>query len=149
MHPTPSAISWIRAFVPTLQGGWSLTDSAIAAAANAPSVPNPDPQPPRLKEFTFEQIMSSLPQATIKTVTDYVAFSDVRKAIEANDRGACGLWIQLFLIRQEITQQQADAMLAIISATEPDPAWRPMISVSEQQIGRMLDGDDVREARLP
>lgn len=149
MNPTPAAIDWIRSFAATLEGGWSLSDSAIVAAANAPSIPNPVPQPTRDKAFTFSEFMAALDQATIKTVSDYGTFSDVRRDIEMNNRGACALWIQLFVVRGELTTQQAAALTAIISATEPDPDWRPMISVAEQNIGRMVDVYDVKEARLP
>lgn len=144
MNASPDQIAAIRARISEA----SLGDDpdAIVAALNEPAIPNPEPQPTRPKPFTLEDLISKLDAAAIGKLRSLPTLDRLLDRIEANDRVNCRRWITLLVAGGDVTQAQAAGLAAVLDATEPDPAWKPLLSWSQLNLGRAVDGFDVMAA---
>lgn len=147
MHPSASAIEWIKSYVAGLVGGWSLTDDEIVAAANERRLDNPTPQPTIKTPFWVSMLVACLDPAAIGKLRNLPSLPRILDDVRAQDQAACHLWIMMMLAAGDITQEQHDAMAAIIDAVGPDPDWPSKVGAARVGIGRDLDTLDVAAAR--
>ena len=147
MNPTPDTIAWIRSYVATLPGGWDTSVPDIVAAANTPTVPNPAPQPTVPKPFYVTDLVAHLDAETLASLRTLPSLPRVLDDINSNNRAGCNLWLNLLLASTDITQQQHDALAAVINATYPDPSWPSQVGAAEANLGRPIDQLDVLGAK--
>jgi hypothetical protein len=142
-NPSPEAISAIRAEV----SDWTSDDASIAASLDAPTIANPAPRPTVPVALTVSGVLGAL-SAESKAKLHTVAFVPaIRDAINAQDRAACGLWAQILMDGGVITPAEGQALMGLLSATQPDPSWPAEISWAESTLGRLVDPEDVAAAR--
>ena len=146
MNPSPDQIAWIRSYVATLPGGWSTSTPDIVAAANAPAVANPTPQPTVPKPFAVSELMASLDPATLAKLRTLPSLPRVLDDVNANNVAGCNLWLNLLLASADITQEQHDAMALTVNGTYLDPSWQSQVGAAQASIGRPVDQLDVLEA---
>lgn len=147
MHPSPDAIAWIRAFIAGLKDGGSLSDQAVADAANAPTIPNPEPQPTRPKPWKWVDVAAMLSPGSLGSLMDLGTGSLMIEQLNSGDPAAQAAWLAALVRTGKLTPDEIGSVLAITAATEPDPSWRSHTSVAERDLGRLLDAQDVAEAR--
>lgn len=148
MNPSPAAVAAIQTYAAALSGGWAgNADDAILAAANAPSVANPTPQPTVAKPYTYVDLLGHLSAGSIAKLVVLPSLPTIVDSINAGNLLACQRWIATLVAGAIITGDEATALGGVMAATEPDPAFPARISWAEADIGRPLDLSDISEAR--
>lgn len=148
MNPSQEAILWIRSYVDSLQGGWSgLSNQEIVSAANELTVTNPVSPELVPVPFTEDQILGEISDAAGVAILQQPALPMIMEAIESNDIPSCLRWIAWLAKAQILSAAEAQALQAVVTATQDDPTWKPQIGAAQANIGRPLDLDDVSKAR--
>lgn len=144
MNITPQGIAAIRAYITD----WTPSDATIASNLNAPSVANPTPQPTAPKLYSFADVMGCLGAASIANVRALPTATALVTAINARDTVSILNWLAALQAGTPlITPSEAAAVQAVITATQPDPAWAAQVSWAAVNLGRVADSDDVAAAR--
>jgi hypothetical protein len=143
MNPSPSAVAAIRAQV----SDWSLSNEQIAEALNRLDVPNPTPPPMVPKPITVAALMGSLSVPSRQNVKALPGLPRVLEQIEAQDRTAVHLWVQLLGSTGDITQDEVTTCVAELERTVVDPAHAEVLPWSVLHLGREADADDIQQAR--
>lgn len=165
-NPTPAAVAALKAQVPTLPGGWSGSDIAIAAALNGTLVANPTPQPTVPKPFDASAVMIAVSPATLKALLGLPSFeATIRPLLEhpepkdaatitALNRWAAGLSRAGMLSQAEFDAlaapapgTTAGAPVGIFNQTQPDPGWTAQVGWGVAMLGRPVDPADVAASR--
>lgn len=148
MNPSPSAVAAIQQEAPNIPGGWAGNgDAQIAEALNAPSVANPAPRATVPTPYTYQQLLGLLSQASLANVYAFPAVHDLFVAVLAMDSSFVAATVALFQAAGKVTADEATALNAAISATEPDPGWPAQISWARANLGRDVDADDIAASR--
>lgn len=144
VNPSPQAVAAIRAKILD----WAPTNAAIAVALNAPAVANPAPQTTLPKPFAFGDVFGLLSDASVAAIRDTPNTTDLIDKVNAGDRAGVGRWVAVLgKLPAKITPAEAAALMAVLQATQPDPAWPAQISWAVANLGRPVDTDDVAASR--
>jgi hypothetical protein len=147
MNPSPAAIAAIQGHVTT----WTTqTDAQILADLNNAVIANPTPQGQTLKpvsESAFMALLTDPTNGSVLKLIDWVNFALLKADIEAANRVGIGLWCQVLPGKGFITTGEASAIVADLSATQPDPSWPSHVSWAYINIGRDLDLGDIAASR--
>lgn len=142
-NPSPAAIAWIEAHT----SDWTPGNMVIANTLNGVLVANPVPVTQVPVPISTATLMSVLEDATIVKLNSYTLMGRVLDAINAQDRGALGLWAEMMFKGGTLSQADLTAVTETLSATENDPSWQAQIPQTIVELGRLLDADDVAAAR--
>jgi hypothetical protein len=141
--PSPEAIQSIRARVTD----WTPDNAAIAAALNAPVAPNPVPRGTVAVPIAVSGVLGALSPASRARLVNVGFLSHVRDDINAQNRESVALWAEVLLDGGFLTADEDQAILGLIGATQPDPAWPAQISWAVATLGRPVDAADIHAAR--
>lgn len=148
MNPSPAAVTWIQSYVTGLTGSWSgNTDRAVVAAANTPSVTNPQSAPTVQTPYTAVSLLSLLSSGSAANLVTFPAIHDLFADIASTNSAAVLDAVALLVTASRITSSEATAITAAVTATEPQPGWPAQIGVAQANLGRVLDTSDVAAAR--
>jgi hypothetical protein len=105
---------------------------AISALLNErPQIPNPDERPEMSKRLTLTRVFGAAfaadPAGTLNAVAKFAPMLDMaERAVHANDREAMQVHLAIFGSQMSVAAQQA--LGALLTETEPDPAWLEKVS---------------------
>jgi hypothetical protein len=139
--PSPEAIALIRARV----ADWSPGDAAIAADLNGPAADNPSPQGQTPRPFTAIDLLGAIDPTRRAAVKPLLG--PIRPDLDAQDARAIVGWAESLLLIGDLQQADVDALIAVVTATEPDPAWTARLSWAQADLGRPADAEDVAASR--
>jgi hypothetical protein len=111
-----------------------LSPDQTAAALNAPtSIKNPQAQGQVPKPFTYLDVLGRLGAASVAAVRQCPALPRVLDDINAQNRIAVHTWADFLAAAPQgatgmITPAEHDAIVALLAATVPDPAWPPTVA---------------------
>lgn len=116
----PSKYKSAGAYLPTDQLGFLL--GAASAAANpvtvAPQIPKP---------FTMTDLFGAVATASVGNVVKLAAALGIQADVDKQDRAALGNWAAALVAAGSITSADQTAIVALLNATIPDPAWTSTI----------------------
>jgi hypothetical protein len=146
---SPQAVAKIRGRV----ADWTADDATIAAELNAPTLPNPEAAPTVPRPFAASDVLGLLAVGSLARLRNCSDKAEMLREIDAQNRPGVMLWASLLAaddgadIKGVITPAERDAIFARMAETAPDPAYRPLLSWAEAEVGRPLDPSDVAAAR--
>jgi hypothetical protein len=142
-RPTETAIAAIRAQVTD----WSPGNAAISDALNVADQPNPTARPEMLKLLSGRTVLGSLSQGSQAAVMKLPVAPKILESINAQDRVSIEDWAYALAGSGSITVSEAGGIVALLSETEPDPAWPELVSWASIHLGRPADPEDVAASR--
>lgn len=146
--PSPEAVDAIRSAVASTKDGWQKSDADIAAALNAPTIVNTTPRSATKKPYTLITIMGAMADASVGRLIMSPIMVELIDAMRDRDGGAVDDCIEAMQRGGIVTAEERAAIDAIVSATEPDPAWVEKTSWARSVLGRSVSADDVARARV-
>jgi hypothetical protein len=148
VNPTPGQIQSIKSFVAGLAGVWSNSDAQIRAAMAATKVANPLPQATVPKPYTATQLLGLLSAASIANLAAFPAIHDLFSDISAQNSANVEAASALLAAAGKITSAEQSAIVAAVTATEPDPSWTSTVAWDVANLGRVADDFDLEAARF-
>ena len=106
--------------------GYNPTLKLIHKLAEAPQVPNPEPQAQLPKPLSAQDLHDALSDAE-KAAIDTVWFRAMEEAIEGNLRDRVKRLVNVAFKKGWISEQKATAMKGEVDATIPDPNWKATV----------------------
>lgn len=143
MNPSKEAITAIRQRVTD----WTPADDAIAAALNAETIPNPQPQGTVPPTFNFEQVAACLSGAEILHIKEFMTTQRLLDDVDAQHNLNVARWAAISIMSGDISPASGQKVMALVTTPVPDPAWTATIPAPLGYIGRLVDSDDVASAR--
>lgn len=148
MNPSPFAISWIQGQVAAMSGAWTNANAQIVTALNTALAPNPTPQGTVPKPYTIATLEAELSSASQKNLALYPSLAAVLSSVNASDTPSVILWANTLVNAGVILSAECTAIVAAVTATEPDPNWQAQLPISVINLGRLVDTNDVQAARI-
>ncbi len=145
MNPNPTQIAAIRGYVAALPGGWANTDAQIRAAIAATSLANPAPRGTVQRPFTAADILNACSSPNRSALGPYLIGAG--SLIVAQDGAHLAGGISGLFLLGTINASDAEAMSAVVTATQPDPAWPATVTWDVATLGRPIDDYDLETAR--
>jgi hypothetical protein len=147
VNPTPGQVQSIRQFVAGLSGVWSNSDAAIRAAMAAAKVANPTPRATVPTPYTAAGLLALLSAGSLANLYAFPAIHDLFGDIQAQDSANVLSAVALLHGAGKVTDAEAAALQAAVTATEPDPAWTAQVAWDIANLGRTADDFDIESAR--
>ncbi len=119
--------------------------AAIADMLNTPEFDNPVKQQQVPQPFDFSSLAALIGPTSLHGLVNYVHFDIVIQDVRKQDRDAVALWAKALAAGGYITVDEAGALIGAVSATVPDPTWKPMLSWAEVNLGDTLTVLDVTD----
>jgi hypothetical protein len=98
--------------------------------------------------YTFAGLLGLLSPASVVNIRSLPVATALIADINANNTQAIGIWAQALLAPPAlITTAEAEAIGAMLTATQPDPSWQSQLSWAAVNLGRSVDVADIDAAR--
>jgi hypothetical protein len=147
VNPTPGQVQSIKQFVAGMAGVWSNSDAAIRAAMAAAKVANPTPQATVPTPYTAGGLLALLSAGSLANLYAFPAIHDLFADIQSQDSANVLAAVALLHGAGKVTDTEAAALQAAVTATELDPAWTAQVAWDVAHLGRVADDFDIESAR--
>lgn len=143
---SPEAIAAIRDRAESLGIDWAArTDDEVLATLQADATANPASQGTIPRAFTLADLVNRVDASRRGTFRAYIPA--LAPLVMIQDRSHIAAGISAALAIGDLTQSEADAILTLLSATDPDPDYSATVPNIDLIIGRPVNLDDVAAAR--
>lgn len=126
---------------------YSSYDDAVNQM-NTPSIPNPVPQADIPKPWSWADALQALSPSTLNAILSLPTAPVMIEQLNENKSETRALWFGILDKLGVLPTAEKNAISALVSATIPDPSYRPLLSWAEVNLGRDADQYDVLESVL-